>query len=323
MKGSKKIAMLKAARVSLAGNLLLFAVKLAALSLVHSLAIATDLGITVAGLIVSIILYQSVKVSNRPADFSHNYGYGKIEHICEAIEGIVLIGIALVMSFQAVMHVFHPSEISVPWLGFGFSVFSVAVNFIGSAWIFSLAAVCRSPAVRAEGVHYQLEGFISLTIAAAFLLTAFLIPTPLRPWTVYLDPVATLIVSVWIIVPSFKMSRHGFLKLLDASVEEDSKIEVMKQLGKYLGRCCEFRDIRSRCSGRKKFIECSVVLPRQMPFPEAYRVVNGIEKDLRGNIPGCEANAKIVPCDENCVFLPAANKCPYLLRAQACEGACP
>lgn len=322
MKGTKQIAMLKAARVSLLGNLLLFAVKLTALSLVHSLAIATDLGITVAGLIVSTILYQSVKVANRPADFVHNYGYGKIEHICEAIEGIVLIGIALVMSVQAATHFFHPSEISVPWLGFGFSVLSVMVNFIGAAWIFSLASVCRSPAVRAEGVHYQLEGFISLTIAVAFLLSAFLMLTPLSPWAVYLDPVATLIVSVWIIIPSFKMSRHGFLKLLDASVEEDSKIEVMKQLGKYLGRCCEFRDIRSRSSGRKKFIECTLILPRQMPFPEAHRVGNEIEKDLRDNISGCEANARIIPCDENCAFLPAASKCPYLSRAQACDEPC-
>ena len=74
MKGSQQVAMLKAAGISLTGNIILFAVKLTALLLVHSLAIATDLGITVAGLIVSIILYHSVKVSNRPADFVHNYG---------------------------------------------------------------------------------------------------------------------------------------------------------------------------------------------------------------------------------------------------------
>ncbi|HOW58596.1 MAG TPA: cation diffusion facilitator family transporter [Candidatus Omnitrophota bacterium] len=311
MKGAKQAAMLKAARISLAGNAFLFAVKLVALLLVHSLAIATDLGITVVGLIISVVLYQSVKVSNRPADLVHNYGYGKIEHICEAVEGIVLIGIALVMSVQAVIHIYHPSEIGVPWLGFGFSIVSVAVNFIGSAWILSLAAVCHSPAVRAEGIHYKLEGFISLTIAAAFLLLILLMPTPLRSWTVYLDPVATLIVGAWITIPSFQMTRHAFLKLLDASLEEDSKMEVMKQLGKYLGQCCEFRDIRSRSSGRKKFVECSVILPRQISFPEAYRISDRIEKDLRNNMPGCEATVRIVPCDESCVFRPLPDRCPY------------
>lgn len=314
MKGSQQVAMLKAAGISLTGNIILFAVKLTALLLVHSLAIATDLGITVAGLIVSIILYHSVKVSNRPADFVHNYGYGKIEHICEAIEGIVLIGIAMVMSVQAVIHLFHASAVSMPWLGLGFSLISVAINFIGSAWILSLARVCRSPAVRAEGIHYRLEGFISLTIAGAFMLGILLASTPLKPWTVYLDPLATLIVSLWITAPSFQMARHAFLTLLDASLEEDSKMEVMKQLGKHLSRCCEFRGTRSRNSGRKKFVECDVVLPRRISFPEAHRISEEIEKDLQNNIPGCEAMVQIIPCDENCVFRPLPDKCPYFSK---------
>ncbi len=313
--------MFRAAQISLFGNIILFAAKLTALLFVRSLAIVTDLGITVAGLIVSVILYHAVRVSNRPADFIHNYGYGKIEHICEAIEGVFLIGIALVMSIQAVIHIFHhPLAIATPWLGFGFSIFSVAVNFIGSAWILSLAAISHSPAVHAEGIHYRLEGFISLTIALAFLLTAFLAPTPLKPWTVYLDPVATLIVSLWISIPSFRMARHAFLKLLDASLEEGSKLEVMKQLGKYLGRCCEFRDIRSRNSGRKKFVECSVVLPRGMLFPEAHRLAEEIERDLRGSIPECEAAARIIPCAEDCTLLASSQKCPYLFKEKLVLG---
>jgi len=304
--------MFRAAGVSLGGNVILFLVKLTALLMVRSLAIATDLGITAAALVVSVILYQAVRVSNRPADLIHNYGYGKIEHICEAVEGIVLIGIALAMSVQATLHIFHPGEVTRPWFGLGFSLVSVLINFIGSAWILSLAKVCRSPAVQAEGIHYRLEGFISLTIAAAFLLVIFLTATPFKAWTVYLDPVATLIVSVWITVPSFEMARHAFLKLLDASLEEGSKMEVMKQLAKYMSKCCEFRGIRSRNSGLKKFVECDVVLPRRMLFPDAHRISLEIEKDLRRNIPGGEATVRIVPCEEDCALRPLPEKCPYV-----------
>ncbi|MCM8776174.1 MAG: cation diffusion facilitator family transporter [Candidatus Omnitrophica bacterium] len=311
MKGPAQVAMLQAARISLAGNIFLFAIKLTALILVRSLAIATDLGITVVGLIVSIIFYHSVKVSNRPADFVHNYGYGKIEHVCEALEGIILIGIAVVMSIQAVIHLFHGNEIALPWLGFGFSLVSAAVNFVGSAWILSLSKICASPAVRAEGIHYRLEGFISMTIAVAFMLVILLVPTSLKPWTIYLDPIATLIVSAWITVPSFHMSHHAFLKLLDASLEEGSKMEVFKQLGKYMGQCCEFRNIRSRSAGRKKFVECDVVLPAWMSFPEAHQIAGKIEKDIQNNIRGCEAKIRMIPCDESCVFRPLPTRCPY------------
>lgn len=309
--------MFKAVQVSLFGNVILFVLKAAALLRVNSLAIATDLGITVVGLIVSVILYYSVKLSNRPADLLHNYGYGKVEYVCEALEGAVLLGIALIMSFQAVTHLFHPKEIAVPWLGFGFSVIGSAINFAGAAWILALARQCDSPAVRAEGVHYQLEGFISLTVAVSFLFTVILSLTPLKLWAVYLDPVATLAVSLLIAPSSFWLAKHAFVKLLDVSLEEKGKMEVLKQIGKYLGQCCEFRDVRSRSSGRNNFVELKLVLPRRLPFADAYRLAADVERDLRAGIPQCEATVSIIPCGEDCGILASTKKCPYLPEGEA------
>ncbi len=304
--------MFRAVQVSLFGNIILFVLKAVALILVNSLAIATDLGITVVGLIVSVILYYSVKLANRPADLLHNYGYGKVEHVCEAFEGVVLIGIALAMSFQALTHFFHPKEIAVPWMGFGFSVIGASINFAGAVWILSLARRCDSPAVRAEGVHYQLEGFISITVAVSFLFTVLLSLTPFKLWAVYLDPAATLAVSLLIAFPSFRLAKHAFIKLLDASLEEKGKMEVMKQIGKHLHRCCEFRDVRSRSSGRNNFVELKLVLPRALPFSIAHELAANVERDLRQSIPECEATVSIIPCAEDCAILASSKKCPYL-----------
>jgi cation diffusion facilitator family transporter len=311
-KDENQALMFRAVQISLFGNIILFVLKAAALIVVNSLAIATDLGITVVGLMVSGILYYSVRLATRPADFLHNYGYGKVEHVCEALEGMVLIGIALAMSSQAVTHLFHPKEVSFPWLGFAFSVAGAAINFSGAAWILSLARRCSSPAVRAEGIHYKLEGFISMTVASSFLLTVALSFTALKPWAVYLDPLATLAVAVLIAVPSFSLAKHAFVKLLDASLEEKGKMEVLKQLGKYLGECCEFRDIRSRSAGRNNFVELKLVLPRTMAFPDAHRLAASVERDLRESIASCEAQVSIIPCDENCAMLAMSQPCPFL-----------
>ena len=166
--------------------------------------------------------------------------------------------------------------------------------------------------MRAEGVHYQLEGFISITVAASFLLTVLLSLTPLKIWAAYLDPIATFFVSLLIVPSSFHLAKQAFVKLLDASLEEKGKMEVMKQLGKYLDRCCEFRGVRSRSSGRKNFVELKLVLPKDMPFPDAYNLAARVECDLLEKIPECEATVSIVPCDGDCAILSSANKCPYL-----------
>lgn len=89
-------------------------------------------------------------------------------------------------------------------------------------------------------------------------------------------------------------------------------MEVLKQLGKYIDQCCEFRDVRSRSSGRKNFVELKLVLPRALSFHAAHRLALKVEHDLRANISHCEASVSVVPCDEDCLLIASTRKCPYL-----------
>jgi len=87
--------MMLAVKVSLVCNAILFIIKGVTLVIVNSLALAADLGISFVALGISVFLYYAIKMSNKPADVFHNYGYGKIENVTEAIEGVILVGLAL------------------------------------------------------------------------------------------------------------------------------------------------------------------------------------------------------------------------------------
>lgn len=308
----KERYMITAARISLWFNVVLFVFKLAALIIVHSLAIATDFAITVVGLTVSIILYKSLKLSMRPADLFHNYGYGKVEHVCEAMEGIVLMGIAAIMSFQAFATFFHPSYVTFPWIGFASSTLSLTLNFIGSFFIFRLARKSSSPAVKAEGVHYMLEGFISTAIACAFIITIMLKHGPYVYIEPYIDPAVTILVSLVISLPSLKLTRQAFVNLLDASIEEPSKMETVVRLARHADRYCNFKDLKTRTAGHTKFIEVKVIMPRDMPFAKSHEIVSEIEKDIAIGVPDSEVTLIMVPCAKNCGLIEEGKPCPYL-----------
>ncbi|MDD3905203.1 MAG: cation diffusion facilitator family transporter [Candidatus Omnitrophica bacterium] len=308
----KERYMITAARISLWFNVVLFVFKLAALIIVHSLAIATDFAITVVGLTVSIILYKSLKLSMRPADLFHNYGYGKVEHVCEAMEGIVLMGIAAIMSFQAFATFFHPSYVTFPWIGFASSALSLTLNFIGSFFIFRLARKSSSPAVKAEGVHYMLEGFISTAIACAFIITIMLKHGPYVYIEPYIDPAVTILVSLVISLPSLKLTRQAFVNLLDASIEEPSKMETVVRLARHADRYCNFKDLKTRTAGHTKFIEVKVIMPRDMSFAKSHEIVSEIEKDIAIGVPDSEVTLIMVPCAKDCGLIEEGKPCPYL-----------
>jgi cation diffusion facilitator family transporter len=309
---TKKKYMMRAASISLWFNVVLFVFKLAALLIVHSLAIATDFAITVVGLTVSVILYNSLKLSMKPADLLHNYGYGKVEHVCEAMEGVVLAGIAGIMSFQALAAFFRPHAVTFPWIGFASSALSLTLNFTGAFFIFQLARKSSSPAVRAEGVHYTLEGFISTAIACAFVATIMLKQGPYASMEKYVDPAVTVLVSLAILFPSVKLTRQAFVNLLDASIEEPSKLETVVRLASHADLYCNFRDLKTRTAGHRKFIEVKVVMPRDMLFSRAHDIVSRIEKDISSGVSGSEVTVVMVPCAKDCGLLHDGKPCPYL-----------
>jgi len=304
--------MMQAASISLWFNVVLFVFKLVALMLVHSLAIATDFAITVVGLTVSIILYNSLKLSMRPADLLHNYGYGKVEHVCEAMEGIVLMGIAVIMSFQALSSFFHPFHVTFPWIGFASSVLSLTLNFVGAFLIFALARKSSSPAVKAEGVHYTLEGFISTAIGCAFIITIMLKNGPWVYLSPYIDPAVTILVSLAISLPSIRLTKQAFVNLLDVSIEEPSKMQAVVRLAHHAEHYCNFKGLKTRSAGHKKFIEVKIIMPKDMTFAAAHEVASRIEEDISSNVPDSEVTVVTTPCSKDCGLMQDKKPCPYL-----------
>jgi len=306
--------MMVAVRVSLICNVILLVVKVITLLIVNSLAVAADLGISVIALCVSGILYYAIKVSSKPADLLHNYGYGKIENVTEAIEGVVLIGLALAMSVQAILSLIRPGEIHSPFIGLMAGLSGVVINFWGSGFILKLARKHGSPALAAEAIHFRLEGFISLAITMAFALVIILDRAGFWTLARYVDPVATLIVSAIITVPSLRLLREAFVKLLDASIGEESQMDVVKALISHYDRYCDFKNIRTRSAGRKKFVDIHLIMPDHLSVNKAHQTVAALKRDIAVAVSDSEVTVHIEPCNRDCAYVKSNRQCPYTGR---------
>jgi ferrous-iron efflux pump FieF len=306
--------MMVAVKVSLISNVVLFVIKLITLLIVNSLAVAADLGISIIALCVSGILYYAIKMSDKPADHFHNYGYGKIENVTEAIEGVVLIGLALAMSVQAILHIVHPGEVNSPAIGFVASLIGVAINFWGASFILKLAEKHASPALKAEGIHFRLEGFISLAITLAFALVMILNRAGFFTLSIYVDPVATLIVSAVITVPSVRLLKEAYMKLLDASIGETSQMNVIKSLASHYHLYCDFKNIKTRSAGRKNFVDIHLVMPDHISVKKAHAITTALKHDITSAISESEVTVHVEPCARDCAFLKDNKQCPYADR---------
>jgi cation diffusion facilitator family transporter len=304
--------MMRAVKVSLISNAVLFLIKGVTFFIVNSLAIAADFGISAVSLAISFLLFYAIRMSNRPADLLHNYGYGKIENVSEAIEGVILIGLALAMTVQAMMHLVNPGVVSSPFVGLAASAIGIVINFWGSSYILGLAKKHSSPALRAEGIHFRLEGLISTAITASFTLVIILVRMGFSGISHYVDPVATITVSVVITIPSVRLLKEAFMKLLDASISEGGQMDVIKVLTRHYDKYCNFKHIKTRTGGRKQFVDIHLVMPDHISVKAAHGIAGVLKNDLTDAIEESEVVIHIEPCEKNCAYAKKGENCPYL-----------
>jgi cation diffusion facilitator family transporter len=301
-----------AVKVSLFSNITLFSIKAVSFFVVNSLAVAADLGISGVALGISLFLYYAIRMSDKPADAYHNYGYSKVENVTEAVEGVILIGLALAMSVQAAMHLVHPGQVRRPLFGLIASTVCSVIYFSGSRFILRLGIKHDSPALRAEGLHFRLEGFISISIMSSFVLYMILTRAGWPGVARYVDPVATLIVSALITVPSVRLLKEAFVKLLDASIEESGQMDIMKVLAAHFEKYCAFNNIRTRTAGRKRFVDLDLIVPRAATVEEAHRLAAAVKSDIASSLAESEVVIHLEPCGGDCAFLADNQACPYL-----------
>lgn len=194
------------------------------------------------------------------------------------------------------------------------SIISVIVNFVGAYFIIKLGNKSKSPAIKAEGLHYKLEGYISFSIAIAFVISIIFSYLKLEKIEFYIDPLATVVASIIILLPSFHLAKEAFFKLLDSSIEEVGQIEIIKMLSSYCNKFCDFKDIKTRSAGRKQFVEFKLVLHQDTAIAEGHKIISDIEKDIKANIADCEVLIKMEPCIKDCIFETKNSKCPYKIN---------
>lgn len=77
----------------------------------HSLALLSDAGHVFTDLFTLGFSFVAILLTDRPADFQKTYGYYRAEVLAALLNGILLIGVALLIFYEGVLRLSHPAPI--------------------------------------------------------------------------------------------------------------------------------------------------------------------------------------------------------------------
>lgn len=269
-------------RVTLTGsvvNVILLVFKFIAGILGGSAAMIADAVHSLSDFLTDIIVIAFVRISSKPEDEDHDYGHGKYETLATSIIGLALLMVGLYIFYNGarqIWDVMHGAEIEQPGL---VALIAAIVSILLKEWTYrftaSVGKKVKSQAVIANAWHHRSDALSSIGtaigIGGAILLG--------KGWAV-LDPVAALVVSVFIVKTALGLLSTSSGELLEKSLPK----EVEKKIVEIVESEPEVSKVHHLCTrriGNNIAIEMHIRMPGEISLKDSHTRASNIERKLR------------------------------------------
>jgi len=251
-----------------------------------SLGILSEAAPSGLDLVAAVITFFSVRVSDKPADATHQYGHGKVENFSAFLETGLLLLTCLWIIYEAVKRLFfHSVEIEPSLWAFLVMGASIVVDAWRSQKLKRIAAKYDSQALRADALHFSTDIWSS-TVVILGLLLVLAGRRYSVPWLAKADPVAALIVAGIVVYVSWRLARQTIDALLDGA-PAGVRSKIIAEVSRVNGVLGVDR-VRIRRGGSKYFADVSLAMSRNVTFQKSEQVANEAAAVIRQLLPGAD-----------------------------------
>lgn len=252
-------------------NVLLSAFKLTAGIIGRSQAMIADAIHSLSDALTDVIVILGLVLGSKPKDKTHPYGHGKFETIAATAVGLLLLGVAFKIGHNAIRSLLL-KNITEPGL---IALVAALVCLIIKEWLYrytiSVGRKIDSLACVANAWHHRSDALSSIVVLIGIAAARAGFPI--------FDPVAALIVCIFILKFSFDIIKLSFTELVETSVDPEiiKKIEQIAQLQKEV---ISVHGIKARKVGPKIVAELHIVLNPQTKLLNAHAIAKKTEKEI-------------------------------------------
>lgn len=260
-------------------NLVLTVFKIIAGVLGRSAAMIADGIHSLSDLLSDVVVLVFTHMSSKGKDRDHSFGHGKFETLATLIVSVMLVAVGtdlMIGAIRSIIGFCRGDDIPEP----GIIALIAAVVSILSKEILYHATVkvgkkTGSTVVVANAWHHRSDAFSSIGamagIGGAMLLGG--------RWTV-LDPVASCVISVAIIVIAVRLALPSLAELLETSLPEDIEQEIVAIASAVTG-VNDVYELKTRRNGISFIIDAHIAVNPDISIVEAHDIATDVEDALR------------------------------------------
>lgn len=269
----------RVAAVSIAVNIFLSLLKLAAGVIESSGAMISDAVHSLSDVFSTVIVLIGVKISRKEADKEHPYGHERMECVAAIILAVVLFLTGVGIGMNGLQKILGNSsdELAVPGvLALGAAVFSIVTK----EWMFRYtkyhAQKINSGALLADAWHHRSDALSSVGAFIGILGARMGFPV--------MDPAASVIICLFIGKASYDIFKDALDKMVDKSCD-DKVVEQLREA--VLGQPGVIRidKLNTREFGNRVYVDVEIAADGKKTLYETHAIAECVHNKIEKQFP--------------------------------------
>lgn len=265
--------------IGIVGNVLLTVLKFIAGYIGLSSAMIADAIHSLSDLITDAIVLIGIHLACKPADKEHPYGHARIETFATIVISIVLLFAGFCIFYNGLRKIFDFYNgielVSPTCIALVMAIVSIIVKELLFIFTKKVGEKINSDSLISNAWHHRSDALSSIATllgvsGAIFLGKKFRI----------LDPIAAMIVSVFILIIAIKILKNSFSELMDKSLPEN-EIENIKQICGKIKGIKNPHSIKTRKIGFRLAIDLHVYIDKNTSFIKVHNITEKLENAIK------------------------------------------
>ena len=257
--------------LGIVGNLFLFIIKSIIGILAHSQAMIADSINSLSDIVSSILTYFGNKVASKPRDEDHHLGHGKAEYIYSLLISILIILVSITLFKDTIIAFFNNNTFNISiW----FIVVCLITIFVKLALFLYTNSIYKK--------HHNL-----LLLANSkdhrndMIVTTFTLISGICGYfgIYWVDILVGIGISIFIFATGIKIFIESYNVLMDKTMNEETKDEVMKIIEKY-DAVKKIQHFNATPVGYKYQVSFTIFVDGNLSTFASHEIANKLEKEI-------------------------------------------
>lgn len=272
-------AAMRVSVVSIIINVVLSLLKLAAGLIAKSGAMISDAVHSASDVFSTVVVIAGVQLARKKPDKEHPYGHERMECVASVLLAVVLAATGAGIGYNGVVKIASPDAqaLAVPGrLALAAAVISVIVKELMYQYTKRTAKRINSGALLADAWHHRSDALSSVGAFVGILGARLGLPV--------MDPLASVIICVFIEKAAIEIFRDAVDKMIDTSCPDETIAEmrsVILSTPDVLG----IDELKTRLFGARIYVEVEIRMDAGKTLVEAHNTAEAVHDAIEAHFP--------------------------------------